>query len=423
MTDLKKKLEFLNGKTSGKTENTSVVSDKMSTRDRLEELVSKKLRNKFVSKKKSTPRNAEFHNDFELLNFSYPMNSVFGKVVLNGWKDISGELISMIFNESELTGIDPLKLLYFDTETTGLSGGTGTIPFMLGFGFIEHDSFEVRIFVLNNPGKEREFLDKVDEFLATLDISGVVTYNGKGFDYPLMETRYILNRKKFPLLEFPHLDYLYPARIIWKNTFESRKLGYLGDMLLNISREDDIDGSMIPQFYFEYLRTGDFAMMDKIVEHNALDIVGLFALLLLGCKYAIDLSITSDDGEMLGIAMLNERFGNLDIAVDMYRNLNKNCSREEILSKSVKKLASIKKKKKLFEEAAELWKILSSSGDKKALREISIYFEHKKKDFSGAIEFVRRGLELSDISIVQRKDFEKRLTRLEKKIKKIVSKD
>ncbi|MEN8221708.1 MAG: ribonuclease H-like domain-containing protein [Acidobacteriota bacterium] len=417
MSDLKNKLDFITGKKGLRENRSAGTGDGISTKQKLEELVNKNLKNKSLNIKKNTAsENVSFDKDFEILEYNYPMSSVFGKVVLDEWSRIKNNIIPTIFNNRSFSNIDPLKLIYFDTETTGLSGGTGTIPFMLGFGYIEGDSFEVRIFVLNDPSKEGLFLDEIDSFLKTIDISGVVTYNGKSFDYPLMETRYVLNRKKFPLQNFPHLDFLSPARVIWKNTYESRKLGYLGDILLNISRADDIDGSFIPGLYFEYLRTGNFSMIEKVVEHNALDIVGLSALLLLGCKYVDDVSVVSDEGEVLGVALLNERSGLLPEAEKIYCHLNEHAQRDEIIAQSAKRLALIKKKKKLFDEAEDLWRLLSDQGDKLAFREMSVYLEHRKKDFSGALEFVERGLEQAEISDTQRKDFEKRIQRLKRKI-------
>jgi len=414
MGDLKKKLDFITGKKDGGS------AGGQTTKQKLEELVNKNLKNRSLkAKQSSNVQSAAFDKDFEILEYNFPMNSVFGPVVLEQWRGVGRSALSTIFNQPSYGEIDPLKLIYFDTETTGLSGGTGTIPFMLGFGYIDGESFDVKIFVLNDPAREELFLEEIDRFLAGLDISGVVTYNGKSFDYPLMETRYILNRKRFPLLDRPHLDFLSPARVIWKNTYPSRKLGYLGDVLLNISRADDVDGSLIPGLYFEYLRTGNFTMIEKVIEHNALDIVGLSALLLLGCRYVDDVSCTTDEGEILGVAILQERSGLLDEAEKQYRFLNETGSRDEIIALSARRLALIKKKNKLFEEAEDLWRLLSDKGDRRAFREMSVYLEHRKKDFAGALEFVEKGLELVEITEVQRLDFEKRIRRLKKKIRGI----
>jgi len=421
MSNIKKKLDFIRTNIDRKKFDSNSITSKLSTKQKLEELVNKNLKNrKLEIRERPVQKRKIFDNDHDIHDFIYPLEAVFGKVTLNEWDGIKSKTIATVFNNPQIKNIDPRKLLFFDTETTGLSGGTGTIPFMLGFGYIENRLFKVKIFILNDPAKEGFFLEEVDKFLHDLNISGVVTYNGKSFDYPLMETRYILNRKKFPLLAYNHLDFLFPARTIWRNTYESRKLGYLGDVLLNISREDDIDGSLIPRLYFEYLRTGDISMIEKVIEHNALDIVGLSALLLLGCKYVEDYSRTTDDGEILGVAQLNEKCGIFSEAEHQYQFLIKNCERENIVSPSLKKLANMKKKKKLFEEAKELWKALSDYGDGKAMKEMSMYLEHREKDFSSALRFVHKGLERSNISEKQREDFEKRLVRLQKKIKNLL---
>ncbi len=310
-----------------------------------------------------------------------------------------------------------MKFLYFDTETTGISGGTGTIPFMLGFGFFENDSFRIKIFVLNDLYREEKFLEEIDEFLENHNFSATVTYNGKCFDFPLMETRYILYRKRFSLLKIPHLDFLFPARTIWKNTFESRKLGYLGDILLGISRDEDIDGSQIPALYFNYLRNNSFFLIEKVIEHNALDLVGLSSLLLLGLRYVEDISFTNDEGEIFGVAIFYEKYGDLEKANKLYEVLKESALRKDIISNSIKRLSSIKKKKKLYIEAAELWKILSNYGDHTAYKELSIYYEHREKNYFKAIEFVERGLEKIDLTKTQKIDMEKRLKRLQRKIK------
>jgi len=392
--------------------------DQLSTKKKLEKLIALNIK-----RKKTTPLQennlAEIKKNqdaFLIREFSYPMGSVFGNVKLSEWEDISPELLAIVAGDNRFLEVDPLKLLYFDTETTGLAGGTGTVPFMLGFGFVDHNLFMVKIFVLNDLSREEEFLNEIDRFLEEHDFSATVTYNGKSFDFPLMETRYILNRRRFPLLEKPHLDFLFPARTLWKNTYESRKLGFLGDVLLGISRSDDIDASQIPTLYFAYLRNNMFSLLEKVVEHNALDLIGLSALLLLGIQYLKNHSNIQDEGERLGAAMLFEKRGDFDRSTELYEILKQCATRDDIIIKAVKRLSVIKKKKKLFEEATELWKILSGFKDHFALRELSVHYEHRKKDYYGAIEFVEQAFEEISLTDVQRKDLEKRLKRLHKKI-------
>ncbi|MFC2156143.1 ribonuclease H-like domain-containing protein, partial [Acidobacteriota bacterium] len=356
-------------------------------------------------------------NDFIQRDFSYPLHSFYGKLKLADWQEVIPRHLAVMFGEEEFLHLSPMKLLFFDTETTGLSGGTGMIPFLLGFGFFDEDRFNVKIFILNDLSREEEFLTEVDDFLESRDYSGVVTYNGKSFDFPLMETRYILYRKRFPLLKPPHLDFLYPARTIWKNTYESRKLGYLGDVLLGLSRSEDIDSSQVSMLYFNYLRSNAFGLIEKVVEHNALDLVGLSALLLLGIKYVDDISFTHDEGEILGTAVLYEKYGDFDKANELYGLVKKSAGRDDTIAKAVKRKSIIAKKKKLYHEAKELWEILSQARDRYAVRELSVHFEHREKDYFKALTFVRRGLETVGLTDVQRADFEKRFQRLNKKIK------
>ena len=383
-------------------------------------------------KKHTNPQNSSLHgqtnaspineaapeeeNAFIIRDFSYPLSSTFGDCKLEEWQDVSPEQLAVIFADKEFLQVSPPELLFFDTETTGLSGGTGTIPFLLGFGFFAHNHFYVKVFILNDLSKEEEFLEEVDRFLDSRDFSGVVTYNGKSYDYPLMETRYILQRKRFPLLKKPHLDFLFPARTLWKHTYESRSLGFLGEILLGLSRQEDIDSSHIPALYFNYLRSNDFSLIEKVIEHNALDLLGLAALLLLGTKYTKDISFAADEGEILGTAMLYEKYGDLEKANELYGIVKESAQRDDVLARAAKRKSIIVKKKKLYDEARELWEYLSNREDRFAFRELSVHFEHREKDYNKALDFVRQGLAAVDLTESQRRDFEKRLERLKKKI-------
>jgi uncharacterized protein YprB with RNaseH-like and TPR domain len=389
----------------------------ISTKEKLEKLVNLSLRRE---KKQSIKRVAERpvaeDKAFIVREFSYPLHSQFGDVSIGDWLDVSPEYLAVISGDPEFLNVEPTRLLYFDTETTGISGGTGTIPFLLGFGYLDEHGFQVKIFILNDLSKEDEFLDAADTFLGNLAYSATVTYNGKGFDFPLMETRYILQRKRFPLLKKPHLDFLYPARTIWKYTYETRKLGYLGDILLGISREEDIDASQIPSLYFNYLRGNMISMIDKVVEHNALDLLGLSALLLLGIHYLKDITCTNDEGEILGTARIYEKFGDLERAGQLFDHLKSSGTRENIVAEAVKRLSLLKKKRKLYQEAVELWEMLLQAKDSSVYRELSVHYEHREKNYFKALEFVEAGLDRIDLSEAKRRDLEKRFKRLKRKI-------
>lgn len=364
-----------------------------------------------------------------ICRYTYPLSIQMGPFQLKEWKHITNRQLTVLFGvdewDNDLPSQSPMNLLFFDTETTGLAGGTGTIPFMLGFGYFEEatEAFEVQIFILNDLSREDQFLEEVDRFLGGRAFSGTVTYNGKSFDFPLMETRYILQRRRFPLLRMPHLDFLHPARTTWKNTYESRKLGYLGDVLLGLSREDDIDGSRIPMLFFNFLRSKSLSVLQKVVEHNALDLVGMAALLLLTAKYQEDITYTRDEGEILGTARLLEKYGDLDAARSLYEILASGGTRQEIVIQAVNGLALIKKKLKLYSEASELWQSVSDSGGHRVARELSVHFEHREKNYTRALEYVQKALSSIDLTEVQRSDFEKRLGRLRRKLSALDKED
>lgn len=241
MSKLRDKLNYLEKDKIKKKWETIDKQNGLSTREKLEKLVNLNLkRDKSQKEKKNIgapaqepvdvciPPQVDNDSAFTLREFIYPLSSVFGRFELSEWKRISSRQLAIIFGDEDYETISPMKLLFFDTETTGLAGGTGTIPFMLGFGFFVGESFRVHIFLLDDLYKEDVFLNEVDRFLESHDFSAIVTYNGKSFDFPLLEARYILQRKRFPLLKPPHLDFLFPARTLWKHTYDSRKLGHLG---------------------------------------------------------------------------------------------------------------------------------------------------------------------------------------------------
>jgi uncharacterized protein len=394
--------------------------DGLTTREKLEKLVRQNLQRKGLpmGERKKAPM-AAAREPFLVKDFYYSLDGRYGKVRLGDWQGLQPETLAVISGKSAFAALDAQKVLFFDSETTGLAGGTGTIPFMLGFGFFSEQVFQAKIFILQDLDKEGEFLAAVDDFLKTGNFSATVTFNGKAFDFPLLETRYILQRRHFPLLDLPHLDFLFPARTLWKNTFDSRKLGYLGEMLLGLSREDDIEASTIPALYFNFLRNQDFSAIESVIEHNAMDLVGLAAVVLLGARYLDDHSLTGDEGEILGLGMLCERAGLLEKAEAFYQIAKEVSGRADVQTQAVRRLSVLLKKKKLYKEALQLWEILSAGNDLQAYREISVHYEHRERNYYQAVEIVEKALGNVSLSPSQQQDLEKRLQRLRQKIAKL----
>ena len=402
----------------------------LSTREKLEKLVRHNLKQKekpaappapspAPAPARPEPSRPEAAEPYLVKEFTYSLDGRYGKVRLGNWLSLQPGALEVIAGGGEFAAVDPRRVVFFDSETTGLAGGTGTIPFMLGFGFFSDQAFQVKIFVLLSLDREGEFLEAVARFLEEKGFSALVTYNGKAFDSPLLETRYILQRQRFPLRDLPHLDFLFPARTIWRNTFDSRKLGYLGEMLLGLSREDDIDGSDIPALYFNFLRSRAFSLIEPVVEHNAMDLVGLAAVVLLGVLYLDDYSLTGDGGEIFGLGRLCERAGLLEKAEEFYKVAREVSSRSDVGTLAAQRLSALMKKKKLYGEALELWRQLADASDPQAQHEISVHYEHRERDYAMAVTYVEKALSGGGLSPARQQAMEKRLKRLQQKIAKL----
>jgi hypothetical protein len=203
----------------------------------------------------------------EHVHGAYPLGEL-----LNQSRRVAGRLAD---DDEE---IDLGRAVFVDTETTGLAGGTGTLAFLIGAGAFEDDgSFVVRQFFLRSPAEEPAALLYLSEWLDQFE--ALVSFNGRGFDLPILQTRFTLQRLRPRILNAPHLDLLAPARRVWRGRLESCSLKSLEYYVLDIHRDQtDIDGSLIPQLYIDYVRTGEAGEMPRVLYHNAYDILSMVTL-------------------------------------------------------------------------------------------------------------------------------------------------
>jgi len=176
------------------------------------------------------------------------------------------------------------RTIFIDLETTGLSGGAGTVAFLVGCGYFDLGAFQVRQFLLTSYASERALLYAVAEFFKDTDL--IVTYNGKTFDVPVMETRWLFHRLQMPLDSVPHFDMLHPARRLWRarsggvdSDDGGCRLSTLERTLIDVNRVGDVDGFEIPARFFRFLRSGDPRPLEPVLEHNRLDLVSLAAVM------------------------------------------------------------------------------------------------------------------------------------------------
>ncbi len=200
-----------------------------------------------------------------------------GRFPLVAARDADPAMIALLALDPSLAACDPTRALYLDTETTGLGGGTGTVAFLVGLAFFDASSaaWIVEQLLLRRLGEEAPILKRVAERLA--GASMIVTYNGKAFDAPLLRARCVMNRMP-PLPERPHLDLVHVARRVHGARLSSRTLVAIESEVLGRARIGDVSGGDIVATYAHFLRTGDEAALDGVVEHNEADVLSMVAL-------------------------------------------------------------------------------------------------------------------------------------------------
>jgi uncharacterized protein YprB with RNaseH-like and TPR domain len=173
--------------------------------------------------------------------------------------------------------ISAAHLLFFDTETTGLAGGTGTRAFMIGASDWFEGALRIRQLTIANTAAEHAMLEAFREWLRPDTV--LCSYNGKCYDAPLLATRYRLARMRNPLADLPHVDLLYPTRRRYRGVYENCRLATIERQVLRVVREDDLPGSQAPAAWLDYLRGGGSGMLRRVLAHNHQDVVSLAALL------------------------------------------------------------------------------------------------------------------------------------------------
>lgn len=209
-----------------------------------------------------------------LARTEHPAGHAHGRLPLESFLALPPHILALIGGEPSLATVPLSQALFLDTETTGLSGGTGTMAFLVGLGFFEEDRFVVLQAFLRDPGDEPAMIHFLAEFLPRFRL--LVTFNGRGFDVPILQNRFVLARRPFPLDGVPHLDLLAPARRLWRERLVSCALTALERDILGVVRDQaDIPSGVIPLVYRDYLRTGDAREIPRILYHNRMDILSM----------------------------------------------------------------------------------------------------------------------------------------------------
>ncbi|HUG42855.1 MAG TPA: ribonuclease H-like domain-containing protein [Acidobacteriota bacterium] len=209
-----------------------------------------------------------------------PVSARHGRTLLSDFLKLRDDDFFRLTGDRSFSRIDPQEFLFLDTETTGLSGGAGTVVFLTGAAYFVADRLVLQQFFLPSFDAEAGFLESLNGLVqrAAGRFRFLVTFNGKSYDVQVLDTRFLLKRLSNPFRRMPHLDLLHPGRALWKGRFQDCSLQTLERSVLRFSRRDDFPSHLIPQAYFNYLRTGSYQPLGPILEHNRNDLISLISL-------------------------------------------------------------------------------------------------------------------------------------------------
>ncbi len=386
-TDLQAQLELLRRRMA----NAAQRADERIAEQRAQAALEPPLDQFVTGREVETPHGRHFESER-----LWPHWQRHGSMEISRLQELPGDLFREISQET-IADAPPESWAFLDTETTGLAGGSGTCAFLVGVGRIRADGFHVRQFFLRDYPEEPSALAALTESLA--DAQVLVTYNGKSFDVPLLETRYRLARARPPFERLAHLDLLHGARRLWRFRFESCRLVELENRILGHEREGDVPGAMIPEIYFDYVRTGRAARLAPVFLHNALDIVSLACLTGIVPWAFREAGQTElrHGSEYMALGRWIEQAGQLERARDLYREAIRRPLRDDLLYRTMWDLGQLEKKLGAFDAALALFSGLAAIKNEhrvEALEALAKHYEHREKNFAMALEFTETALTL-----------------------------
>ncbi len=286
---------------------------------------------------------------------------------------------------------EPQRLLFLDTETTGLAGGAGTLAFLLGIAWLEDTGLRVHQIMIRSYPQERDLLSFFLEALKDHDT--LVTFNGKSFDIPLLDSRLILNGMRRKSTDLPHLDLLHACRRVYRMRLGRCTLRMLEEAILDKHRENDLPGSEAPQHFFAYLKTGSFEPMLEVARHNMEDVISLAQLTGHLCAVFRNPESLDFPEDKYSAARAMERTGDLDKASDIYRRLTVT----PLSSHAHRQLAEIERRRGHPDAAAKEWEamIRLGSGETEPYIALAKYYEHTLCDYERAVRYASDALNIA----------------------------
>lgn len=322
---------------------------------------------------------------FHTQHGNYRLNELFE--VLTEWEEYDDHPFKMTEDE---------QIVFFDTETTGLKG-TGTHIFLLGFLTIEPTCFKLTQYVLADPSNEVALL-----FESKLWQGGktFVSYNGKSFDWPMVETRWTLNRQHLPPLKSPRqIDLLHSTKRLWKNDLQQMKLTKVEQQKLGFMRQGDIPGFLAPVIYLDAVKSGEAGSLMKVLHHNEWDLLSLITLYIHSSKLLFDQQLQESATTFTNIGKWHQHTKHLAASEKVLNHVITNFEEDEAATAQYILAFELKKQQKYESSASAFLRALSYLPLREQLNsyeQLAIIYEHKIKDLQQAYKMTIRGLEMID---------------------------
>ena len=340
-----------------------------------------------------------------------------GSMDISNLYDLPPDLLDSL-SGGAIASSHPTKWAFLDTETTGLAGGTGTYAFLIGVGNIEPAGFRLRQFFMRDFGEEPSLLRRLTEHLAQFDV--LITYNGKTYDQPLLETRFRMARARHPFGRMEHLDLLAGARRLWKLRLESCRLVELENRILGVERQGDLPGAMIPYYYFEYLRSQQAFQLVPIFHHNAIDILSLACLTAIVpfAFRAPEETVFRHGADVIGLARWVLQAGRHEESLRLLRRAVDLGLPDDLLFRTLWDIGTLEKRLGRSDAALAVFTDLASSRNThrvRALRELAIHYERRERNYAMALEMTRTARALADTPAIRRRELRLQ-SRLERRL-------
>jgi uncharacterized protein YprB with RNaseH-like and TPR domain len=362
------------------------------------------------------------HGECLVVDTDYPLAQTHGALPLEAAFQLSPRVSRLLGGSGTVEAFDPRRVLFLDTETTGLWAGTGTYVFLVGLGYVEGNAFRLRQLFMPHPAQEMSLLDHAEPILREFPVW--VSFNGKTFDVPLLEGRFTaLQRPRFPAPAW-HLDLLHVARRLWRNRLPSCALSALERAVLGVERVQDLPSWAIPSVYFDFVHNRRVGQLREVLAHNAVDLLSLLTLLATVARVLEAPQRASQTTDLESVLRLYQGAGLTDEAVDWCEPAAAALpplARERLRLR----LAAMLRRSGNLLAAVRLWEVQARESGPMAVRahvELAKYHEHQRRDVHAAIRATEAAL--TTVSIwhhgfdpTPRYDLERRLVRLRNRLR------